>query len=353
MSTTNISLEEKYKLVAHTIRAYPLQLKQAWEEINTLFIPEDYKNVSNVVVSGMGGSALGARIIDSYIVDKIRLPIEIYTEYHLPNYVNKNTLVISYSYSGNTEETINATYEALQRNAKIFCVTTGGKLSEIAEKENIPAYVFNPINNPSKEPRMSLGYSIGTYFSLFHKLGFISLDRDDIDTAINSMYEFLTEFHENIDTDKNLAYKLASSLKNYIPVIITSEHLYGISHAIKNQINENSKTFSILFDIPELNHHLLEGLRNPDKIKKDFKFLFFNSSKYSEKIQKRYKITAEVVEKNGFEYLIYNPRSDTKLKELFEIFILGSFISYYLAKFYQVDPLKIPWVDYFKERLSK
>src|SRR3989344_1123372 len=212
-------LDQKYKLVADTIRAYPLQLKQAWEEIDTLYIPEDYKNVDNVVVSGMGGSALGARIIDSFIVDKIRLPIEIYTEYHLPNYVNKNTLVISYSYSGNTEETLNATFDALKRNAKILCITTGGKLSEIAEKENIPAYVFNPINNPSKEPRMSLGYSIGTYFSLFHKLGFISLDREDIDEAINSMYEFLTEFTENIENDKNLPYKYATLFKNYIPVI--------------------------------------------------------------------------------------------------------------------------------------
>ena len=130
------SLEEKYKLVADTIRAYPLQLKQAWEEIDRLYIPNEYKNVDNVVVSGMGGSALGARIIDSYIVDKIRLPIEIFTEYHLPNYVNQNTLVISYSYSGNTEETINATYEALKRKAKIIIVTTGGELAELAKKES-------------------------------------------------------------------------------------------------------------------------------------------------------------------------------------------------------------------------
>src|SRR4030043_2204555 len=133
------SLGEKYKLVADTIKAYPLQVKQAWEEIDALYIPPDYKNVNNVVVSGMGGSALGARIIDSYIVDTIRLPIEIYNEYHLPNYVNKNTLVISYSYSGNTEETINATYEALKRKANVFCITTGGELATIAKKEKLPS----------------------------------------------------------------------------------------------------------------------------------------------------------------------------------------------------------------------
>lgn len=347
------SLDEKFKLVADTIRAYPLQLKQAWEEIDRLYIPPDYKNVENVVVSGMGGSALGARIIDSYIVDKIRLPIEIYTEYHLPNYVNKNTLVISYSYSGNTEETVNATFEAIKKDAKVFCITTGGKIADIAHKEKIPVYEFNPINNPSKEPRMSLGYSIGVYLSLFHKLGFVTIDRNKIDDAINSMYEFLTEFHENIPNDKNLAYKYAMSLKNYIPVFIASEHLYGIAHAIKNQLNENSKTFALLFDIPELNHHLLEGLKNPSKIKKDLKFLFFNSNSYSQKIQKRHKITSEIIEKNGFDFLFYTPRSETKLKQLFEVFILGSFISYYLAKFYQEDPLSIPWVDYFKEKLAR
>lgn len=346
------SLEEKYKLVADTIRSYPLQLKQSWEEIQQMYIPEEYKTVDNVVVSGMGGSALGARIIDSFVINKIRLPIEIFNEYVLPNYVNKNTLVIAYSYSGNTEETINATYDALKKNAKIFCVTTGGQLAEIAKKEKIPSYVFDPANNPSHEPRMSLGYSIGTYLSLFQKLGFITIDRDDIDEAVNSMYEFLTEFHENMGADKNLAYKYADQLKNYVPVIISSEHLYGISYAIKNQINENAKTFALLFDIPELNHHLLEGLKNPSKIKTVLKFLFVNSNAYLDKIQKRYKVTAEVIEKNGYAYLMYSPRSETKLKQIFEVFILGSFISYYLAKFYEVDPLKIPWVDYFKQKLA-
>ena len=345
--------ENKYKLIADTIRAYPLQLKQAWEEIETQILPESFKSVNNVVVSGMGGSALGARIIDSYIVDKIRLPIVIFTEYHLPNYVSSNSLVIAYSYSGNTEETINAAYEALKRNAKIFCITTGGRLGKLAQQEKIPAYIFNPINNPSGEPRMSLGYSIGSYFSLFHKLGFISIERETIDDAVNSMFEFLTEFHENVPNDSNLSFKYATFLHNYVPIIIASEHLYGISYAIKNQVNENSKTFSCLFDIPELNHHLLEGLKNPSKIKRVLKFLLFSSNLYSEKNQKRYKVTSEVIEKNGFEFLAYSPRSSTKLKQIFELLIFGSFMSLYLARLYGEDPLKIPWVDYFKEKLSK
>ncbi|OGM10399.1 hypothetical protein A2Z67_06135, partial [Candidatus Woesebacteria bacterium RBG_13_36_22] len=327
--------------------------KQAWEEIDALYIPPDYKNVNNVVVSGMGGSALGARIIDSYIVDTIRLPIEIYNEYHLPNYVNEDTLVISYSYSGNTEETINATYEALKRNAKVFCITTGGDLAMIAKKEKLPSYIFNPTNNPSNEPRMSLGYSIGAYLSLFHKLGFISLDRDSLDDAINFMYRILTEFNENIDSDRNLPYKYAVSFKNYIPILIASEYLYGIAYAIKNQLNENAKTFSFIFDIPELNHHLLEGLQYPLQNRLNLKFLFFDSKIYSERIQKRYKITMDVIEKNGYDYMVYKPISENKLNQLFEVFIFGSLVAYHMSKIRNVDPLVIPWVDYFKKQLAK
>src|SRR3989344_3332021 len=142
-------LEEKYKLIADSIRAYPLQFKQAWIEVNSLYIPDDYKEIDNVILCGMGGSALGARIIDSLIQDRLRIPFEIYTEYYVPNYVNEKSLVIASSYSGTTEETINATYEALNRGAKVFGITTGGKLAEVLKENNIPGYIFNPINNPS------------------------------------------------------------------------------------------------------------------------------------------------------------------------------------------------------------
>lgn len=346
------ALGEKFKLIADTIRAYPLQLKQAWEEASHIYIPENYKNVDNVVLSGMGGSALGARIVDSLAFGRLRIPFEVFTEFHVPNYVATKTLFIASSYSGNTEETKAALFEAMNKNAKIFGLTTGGKLAEILNKNKLPSYIFNPIHNPSKQPRMSLGYSTGAVLSLFKKTGLLTLGEQEIESAVDVMNNFLGEYHENTPS-ANAASDFAIKIKNRVPIFIVSEHLVGVVHAVKNQLNENSKTFSLLFDIPELNHHLLEGLKHPARAREIFKFIFVLSDSYSPKVKKRYPLTREVVEKNGYECLDYSLKSDSRISQVYEMLIFGSFVSYYLAKDYGIDPTEIPWVDYFKEKLAK
>jgi len=99
-NSSDTSLEEKYKLVADTIRAYPLQLRQAWDEIQSSHIPDSYKDIDNIVFCGMGGSALGARMVRAFAFDRLRVPMEIYNDYKIPNYVNNKSLVIVSSYSG-------------------------------------------------------------------------------------------------------------------------------------------------------------------------------------------------------------------------------------------------------------
>lgn len=347
------NLEKKYKLVADTIRLYPNQLKQAWDEIGYLQIPQSYKNVENIVFCGMGGSALGARIVDSFAYDRLRIPLEIFNDYNLPNYVNKNTLVIVCSYSGTTEEVIEFTYQAITKGAKIFGITIGETLGELLKKQKIPSYIFEPKYNPSLQPRMSTGYMIGAPLALFNKLGFLNVSEDEIEDAISVSFKELTELHENAPSEKNLALSFANKLKGKIPVLVASSHLFGTAHTIKNQFNESAKTFSVLFEIPELNHHLMEGLSNPTKQKELLKFIFFSSELYKEKVQKRFQVTANVLDKNNIEHLTFKPSSDKQLSQILETLIFGSFCVYYLTKIYKIDPLEIPWVNYFKDQLEK
>src|SRR6476659_358310 len=128
--------EEKYALVKQTIQKYPDQFRQAWEEVRGIHVMESYKDIQNVVFCGMGGSALGARMMDSLLFDRLRVPFEIFNEYHLPNYVNDKTLVVISSYSGTTEETMSDLHDkALSKGAKVFGITTGGELAgELQEK---------------------------------------------------------------------------------------------------------------------------------------------------------------------------------------------------------------------------
>lgn len=157
---------------------------------------------------------------------------------------------------------------------------------------------------------------------------------------------------DKLESD-NPAKRLAHELKNKMPILTTSEHLAGAAHAVKNQLNESAKTFALLFDIPELNHHLMEGLRNPAKAKEYWQFLFFESDLFEARVKSRYPITKKVLDKNEVGYSSYKLSSKTKLAQVFELLALGSYLQYYLAALYEIDPLPIPWVDYFKKELEK
>ncbi len=335
-----------------SIEHLPEQIEDAWKAIKALKIPEDYLNAQNIIIAGMGGSALGGRIVHYLEFKNLRAPIEVVTNYHLPNYVSSKSLVILSSYSGNTEETLSSAHDAIKKGAKIIGIACGGKLTEILEKENVPIYKIDPKNNPSGQPRMGLGYSIASILGILSKLHFITVSDEDITDALSSTEKCVKEFGIRTHTNENHAKKLAEKLSRKLPILISSEHLVGSTHAFKNQLNENSKTFSAHFEISELNHHLMEGLRYPLKSKEIVHFLFFESKNYFERIAKRYGITQDVIKQNGYSFDIYRLRSQKKLDEIFEILTLGSYISFYLAILHGIDPSPIPWVDYFKKKMD-
>jgi glucose/mannose-6-phosphate isomerase len=338
--------------ILDTILMLPQQVDQAFREVSEIEIPQEYAGCSNIVVAGMGGSALGGRIVDSLTMDRLRTPLEVFTEVKLPNYVNDKSLVIVSSYSGNTAETISALKDAWEKKAKIFGICTGGGLEEFLKAKKIPHYVFNPVANPSGQPRMGLGYSISAILTVLSKLSFINFSDDEKMRIVRLMGEYVSDFGVEKDSSSNLAKGLALKIKGKIPVIIASEHLVGSAHAFKNQLNESAKTFSLLFDIPEMNHHLLEGLKNPAVAKETWLFIFLESDLYSEEVKRRYPITRDVVEKNDVQTAVYALSGEKKIDQLFEVLVLGSFASLYLAVLYGEDPATIPWVDYFKDKLS-
>ena len=351
------SLDEINKLdtgsVLTSIEKLGAQIRQAWEEVRRREVPASCPLAKNVIVSGMGGSALGGRIVDSLLADRARVPIEIVTEYNLPNYVNKDTLVILSSYSGNTEETLAAANEALNRGAMVYGVTTGGKLADFLSENGFEGYIYDPKENPSNQPRMGLGYSIASVLAVLSKCEFINLLDSEMEEAITEAEKLITDYGAGVPENENVAKTLALKLKGKVPVVIASEHLVGSAHTFKNQLNENAKTFGLTFDIPELNHHLMEGLRNPHEIKNILHFLFIDSAHYSKRVKIRYPITKKVVEKNDIETEVYVTRGSKKIIEIFEILVLSSYVSFYLAMLDGLDPTPIPWVDYFKTELSK
>lgn len=327
------------------------QLNQSWDEVSSLKINFDHSEIQNIVVAGMGGSALGGRIVDAFLFEKIRVPIEIVTDFNLPKYVNSKTLVILSSYSGNTDETVSCYLDARLKGAKIFGIATGGKLAELFSKENIDSYIFNPFNNPSGQPRMSLGYSVGSILAILSRFHFITFEKGEIESVVNFLTKITKEYSVEIPENENLAKKFAIKLHRKAVVLITAQHLVGVSHAFKNQLNENSKTLSFLFDLPELNHHLLEGLANPAQMRQQSTFVLINSTLFTENLRKVTKVTKELIENTGFIVEELVAQGSTKLEQIFYVLVFGSYVSYYLALLYDIDPTPIPTVDLFKKKL--
>lgn len=344
------NLENLYESVRKTITLYPEQLLQAWEEVNSLEIPGEFSSIKNIVFCGMGGSALGARTVKDFAKGVLDIPFEIYTHYNLPAYADEETLVIVSSYSGTTEETVSCAEQALEKNTNTFFITTGGKLLDLAKENQVSHYLINPQHNPSGQPRMALGYAVGAVLALLVKAGLLEIGKSELDSAITSMKNAIEKYGQG---QGNEAQNLAQALSGRIPILVASEHNLGITHAVKNQFNESAKTFCALFDIPELNHHLMEGLTKPEALKDTLYFLFINSNLYTPRVEKRYPLTLEVVKQNDVPASIFLPESKDKLSEIFEVLVFGSFVVYYLTRNYSINPMEIPWVDYFKEKLSQ
>lgn len=329
----------------------PKQCTHAWEETSNINIPNEYYDVENIVMCGMGGSGLAARIIESAYRQELKKPLYRINDYEIPGFVDNHTLVILSSYSGNTEETVANGKRAVEKGAKVLVIADKGELLDFAREFGIPFYNIEPVYNTSKQPRMAIGYSVIGQMVLASKCGLLNLDRDEITKTANIMNDVIDKYKIDVPFDRNPAKQVAKELKGNIIMFFSAQHLVGATHTVNNQFNENAKTLTADFTIPELNHHLMEGLKNPISNNKNVCVYFVKSSLYSDRIKKRFDITCEVVKHNGIKTHEYIATSETVLSQVFEIIQFGSFVNFYLAMLNKQDPTPIPWVDFFKERL--
>lgn len=330
------------------------QVKQVWGEQESIQI-EGYKDkpISQVVVAGMGGSALGADLVKNLYRDQLTVPMEIVKDYDLPAFVGPETLVILSSYSGNTEETLAAAATAKERGALIAVLAAGGKLAELAKAKNYPSYLINPKANPSNQPRMATAYNITAMLLMLSKLELLSFSEEDYHQVLDAINQTMERCLVEVPQDKNQAKLLAYMLLERRPILVGASFLEGALHIAANQFNENAKSFADYKIIPEINHHLMEGLTFPKSNGLNHFFVFFQSKLYRETIQKRMSLTQQVVNQAGIESFEVTLESENKLMQVFELVTLSTFTNLYLAYLEKTNPCPIPTVDWFKHELEK
>src|SRR3989344_2089516 len=339
--------------VSGSIAKLPDQIEQAWKESTEITFPEDYRKIDNVVIVGMGGSALGPELMRDVYRDQLKVPLTLVHSYELPKFVGENSLVVLSSYSGTTEEVLSVAEEAISRGFKVLGITEGRDLGEILTKNNLPYYKIKRDFNPSEQPRLGLGYSVAGILGMFNSLGLIEISESEMEEVIASTKEVNSGFGPSIPATSNFPKELATKLQGNSVGVISAEFLSANAHIFANQLNETSKTFSSYYLLSELNHHLLEGFNKPEEIREHLKMVILESDQYSDKIKKRAKITTDVIEKQKVETFTVKFEEGSYLNQAFEAILVSSWTTFYLCILNGLDPSEIPWVHYFKEQLSK
>ncbi|HEY0977631.1 MAG TPA: bifunctional phosphoglucose/phosphomannose isomerase [Flavobacteriales bacterium] len=322
------------------IDAFPQQLQEALEIGRKAVLKAPNGPYTNVVVTGLGGSGIGGRIAAQAVSHEAICPIEVYSNYYLPAYVGKGSLVIACSYSGNTEETIAAMEQALAKGARVCVVTSGGKMLDMAREKGLDHIVI-PGGNP---PRTMLAYSLTQQFFVLKHYGII---KTDLAPAIAEAAEQLARDKAAIQrTAKDLTAKLLGKRL----VIYSEANTEAVSIRFRQQVNENSKELCWHHAIPEMNHNELVGWAGG---KDDVAVVIFRHKEDHERSQIRMEINKDVFGKyTPHIHDVWSQGPSAIARQLYLV-NLGDWVSYYWAEQKGVDPTEIAVINMLKGKLAE
>jgi glucose/mannose-6-phosphate isomerase len=331
------------------IAELPQQCRDAWENVQSLELLPEYRQVNQTVVLGMGGSAIGGDLLRVLAEPECAVPIVTNRGYTAPAFVNANTLVIASSYSGNTEETLSAFAQAREQGAKLLAITTDGKLARRARELEVPLLTFSY----ESQPRAALGYSLVSLIGVMQKLGFVGDKSEDLEEAITVMDTLQVEIKETVPVTENAAKRLAKRLHGHLPVVYGAGHLAEVAHRWKTQLNENAKVWSFFEQLPELNHNSVVGYQFPQELAERILVVMLISSLDHPRHKARFRVTQEILAKRGIAYETIEARGKSLLAQMLSAIHLGDYVSFYLAMLYEIDPTPVKTINYLKERLAQ
>ncbi len=344
-----ISMVDKANMLDGLAR-FPDQIKEA------LAIAEaaprfSFIKIDNVIVAGMGASAISGDIMANLFRDKLDVPLIVNREYDLPKWVNKDTLVICISYSGNTDETLSSFKIASQKKCKIICISTGGKLQELAEKREVP-FVKIPAGI---QPRAATAYLLFPSIIFLKKIGLLKTGIDsDIEETIAVTTDFVASHNKTVPEEQNPAKQLAKKFYGTIPQIYGWGIYTPIAIRWRHQLNENSKIIARTDLVPECNHNDLVGWSGNPDISKHFScVLFRDKDEETIDMTTRLNFMRDLFHNTAGNVLEVSPRGKSQLAKMMYLMCLGDFTSCYLAVLRGVDPSPVDIIKELKKRLAE
>lgn len=301
--------------------------------------------ITTIVWAGMGGSALPAVIIQSW--PRVSIPFEITRDYAIPAYVGPNTLFIASSYSGNTEETLEALARAEEAGAQIAVIAAGGKLAEIATEKSYPLFAIPA----GIQPRMATFYFVNAFLHIVKDLNVTVEDVSEL-TAIGEWLKSETDtWSADTLTEANTAKQLANKLAGKTVVMYAGPKLFPAANKWKIGFNENSKNTAWVNYYPEFNHNEFMGWSS-HPVEKPFGVVEIRSTLEHERTQKRFEISERLLSGMRPSPIVVEPCGETILQQLAWSFALGDFVSIYLGILNGVNPTPVELVEKLKKELG-
>ena len=332
----------------------PNQLQSAWELGSRQPAKglEPSRGLTGVVISGMGGSAIGADLLAAYIAPPCPFPVIVQRDYSLPGWAHgPETLVISCSHSGNTEETLEAFELARKAGCRILAVCTGGELEKRARSAGIPLWKFNHAG----QPRAAVGFSFGLLLAAFSRLGLAGEPGGmaaEIAAAVAAMKKQQEQLRAEVPVAENPAKRMAGQLVGRWVNVYASGVLAPVARRWKGQINEIAKAGAGFELLPEADHNALAGLRNPEEVLSRSMTLFLRAPSDHPRNQLRSEMTQKGFMQAGLNTDGYAAQGDSPLAHIWTALHFGDYLAYYLAMAYDTDPTPVDMLEDLKAAMK-
>lgn len=302
----------------------------------------------NIIISGMGGSAIGGELLKDWTREKILVPLEVCRDYSLPNYADKETLLFISSYSGETEESLGALLDGLRHNCRIVCVSSGGALLELAEKLNLD-YIRVPSGLP---PRGALPFMFLPLLVQIGRLLLVPSVEKEISEAIDVVGQICKANSPQKSFDCNFSKKLAAEILGTIPVTYGFGIFRGVAQRFKQQFNENSKVPAKWEYFSELDHNEIVGWDKCGKLNASFSIIYIRDKREPHGIRLRIQTTKDIITHAVKSFEVWS-EGTSDLPRMLSAICFGDFASVYLALLRGVDPTPVRTVSVLKKQLEK
>lgn len=332
----------------------PDQLEAAWKLGQTMPLPASTApagQISQVVIAGLGGSAIGADLLAAFVSSTCSVPVTVQRDYGLPAFARgPETLFVASSHSGNTEETLEAFDEAVKNGCTIVAICTGGELAKRAKEKKVPLWTFTHAG----QPRAAVGFSFGLLLALFARLKLIPDPSEELAGAVAAMKRSQKRLKADVQTAMNPAKRYAGQLMGRWMTVFGAGLLAPVARRFKTQLNEIAKAGANFEFLPEADHNTLAGTEYPAEVMMPHTMnLFLRAPSDHPRNRKRIDLTKEAFMLEGLNTDFLDARGDLPLAHMWTMILFGDYMAYYLAMGYGIDPTPIQALDNFKAAMKK